>query len=74
MITIDEVKSRPLYLDPQATTPKDPRVLDAMLPYLTSFYGHHARSHAFDWESEQAVETPWKVIVLVSITVLHYLQ
>lgn len=30
---------RPLYLDAQSTTPLDPRVLDAMLPYMTSFYG-----------------------------------
>ncbi|KAK5646305.1 hypothetical protein RI129_004769 [Pyrocoelia pectoralis] len=48
---------RPLYLDAQATTPLDPRVLDAMLPYLTSFYGNpHSRTHAYGWESEEAVE------------------
>ncbi|KAF5285752.1 hypothetical protein FQR65_LT02280 [Abscondita terminalis] len=35
----------------------DPRVLDAMLPYLTSFYGNpHSRTHAYGWESEHAVE------------------
>ncbi|XP_060518220.1 cysteine desulfurase [Cylas formicarius] len=49
---------RPLYLDAQATTPLDPRVLDAMLPYLTSYYGNpHSRTHAYGWESEAAVET-----------------
>jgi len=38
---------RPLYLDAQSTTPLDPRVLDAMLPYLTSFYGNpHSRTHS----------------------------
>ncbi len=48
---------RPLYLDAQATTPMDPRVLDAMLPYLTSYYGNpHSRTHAYGWESEKAVE------------------
>jgi len=49
---------RPLYLDAQSTTPLDPRVLDSMLPYLTSFYGNpHSRTHAYGWESEAAMET-----------------
>ncbi|XP_055683677.1 cysteine desulfurase, mitochondrial [Lutzomyia longipalpis] len=54
----DEVlDGRPLYLDAQATTPLDPRVLDAMLPYLTSYYGNpHSRTHAYGWESEDAME------------------
>ncbi|MCL4119638.1 UNVERIFIED_CONTAM: hypothetical protein GTU68_033894 [Idotea baltica] len=48
---------RPLYLDAQSTTPLDPRVLDKMLPYLTSFYGNpHSRTHAYGWESEAAME------------------
>ena len=48
---------RPLYLDAQATTPLDFRVLDAMLPYLTSYYGNpHSRTHAYGWESEAAME------------------
>ncbi|XP_060076404.1 cysteine desulfurase-like [Ylistrum balloti] len=48
---------RPLYLDSQATTPLDPRVLDAMLPYFVSYYGNpHSRTHAYGWESEAAVE------------------
>ncbi|XP_026463957.1 probable cysteine desulfurase, mitochondrial [Ctenocephalides felis] len=52
-----EYDGRPLYLDAQATTPLDPRVLDAMLPYLTSYYGNpHSRTHAYGWESEAAVE------------------
>ncbi|XP_078093005.1 cysteine desulfurase [Mustelus asterias] len=50
-------KVRPLYLDFQATTPMDPRVLDAMLPYLVNSYGNpHSRTHAYGWESEAAVE------------------
>lgn len=53
----DMLNGRPLYLDAQATTPMDPRVLDIMLPYLTSFYGNpHSRTHAYGWETEAAVE------------------
>jgi len=48
---------RPLYLDAQSTTPLDPRVLDAMLPYMTCYYGNpHSRTHAYGWESEAAME------------------
>jgi cysteine desulfurase len=48
---------RPAYLDGAATTPIDPRVLDAMLPWMTSLYGNaHSRTHAYGWESEAAVE------------------
>lgn len=48
---------KPLYMDMQATTPMDPRVLDAMLPYFTNEFGNpHSRTHAYGWESEKAVE------------------
>ena len=55
---LKKMSNRPLYLDSLATTPLDPRVLDTMLPYLTTLYGNpHSRTHAFGWESEKAVET-----------------
>ncbi|XP_078458215.1 cysteine desulfurase [Lampetra planeri] len=48
---------RPLYMDVQATTPMDPRVMDAMMPHMLSNYGNpHSRTHAYGWESEAAVE------------------
>ncbi|ETI20070.1 cysteine desulfurase, mitochondrial [Cladophialophora carrionii CBS 160.54] len=55
--TIMDQGTRPIYLDAQATTPVDPRVLDAMLPFLTGLYGNpHSRTHAYGWESEKAAE------------------
>lgn len=53
-----KISGRPLYLDMQATSPVDPRVLDAMLPYYLSRYGNpHSRTHLYGWESDHAVET-----------------
>ncbi|CAD6890917.1 unnamed protein product [Tilletia controversa] len=55
--------NRPIYLDAQATTPLDPRVLDAMMPFMTNQYGNpHSRTHAYGWESEAAVEEARKHI------------
>jgi len=48
---------RPTYLDYQATTPVDPRVVEAMLPWLTEHFGNpHSANHALGWEAAEAVE------------------
>ncbi|KAK9821076.1 hypothetical protein WJX74_009438 [Apatococcus lobatus] len=52
-----KLSGAPLYLDMQATTPLDPRVIDAMMPLMTEQYGNpHSRTHMYGWESEDLVE------------------
>src|SRR4051794_23859303 len=47
----------PIYLDCHSTTPLDPLVLDAMMPYLTGDFGNaSSKSHSFGWKAESAVE------------------
>ncbi|KAJ8358646.1 hypothetical protein SKAU_G00151710 [Synaphobranchus kaupii] len=60
---LEKDEARPLYMDFQATTPMDPRVLDAMLPFQVNYYGNpHSRTHAYGWESESAMEKARKQV------------
>jgi cysteine desulfurase len=53
----NELGKKTIFLDFQSTTPLDPRVLDAMLPYMTLHFGNpHSKSHEYGWDAEKAVE------------------
>src|SRR3990172_2477755 len=57
--------SRAVYLDHSATTPTDPRVVEAMLPYFTEVYGNPSSAHSFGRKAEQAVEDAREIVARV---------
>ncbi|MBF0272518.1 MAG: IscS subfamily cysteine desulfurase [Magnetococcales bacterium] len=58
--------NKPIYMDYQATTPVDPRVMEAMLPWFVERFGNPAsRSHAYGWEADAAITTARKQVASV---------
>jgi cysteine desulfurase len=64
------MNNRVVYFDNHATTPMDPRVLEAMMPYFTGMFGNAAsRNHAYGWDAEKAVEdSRRKIAALIGAT------
>ena len=57
VLAFEQSGNMPIYLDYQATTPTDPRVVEAMLPWFNAKFGNpHSRSHAYGWQAEEACE------------------
>jgi len=68
---MDTTPHLPLYMDYGATTPVDPRVVDAMIPWLREHHGNPAsRSHAWGWEAEEAVEKARADVAALTVPIL----
>ena len=53
---------RPIYLDSNATTPVDPQVLQAMLPFFTEYFGNPSSGHAYGWEADAGIQSAREII------------
>ena len=61
--------NRTIFLDFQSTTPLDPRVLDAMMPFNTESFGNpHSKSHIYGWDAEEAVESS-RLVFFISLLI-----
>lgn len=67
MSTHPGLRDKPIYLDYNATTPVDPKVVDAMLPYLSSHFGNPSSTHAYGHATRQAIQTAREQVA----TLLH---
>ncbi|HEU5230720.1 MAG TPA: cysteine desulfurase family protein [Ktedonobacteraceae bacterium] len=67
MSTHPGLRDKPIYLDYNATTPVDPKVVDAMLPYLSSHFGNPSSTHAYGHATHQAIQTAREQVA----TLLH---
>jgi cysteine desulfurase len=56
---------RTIYLDHSASTPTDPRVVEAMMPYFTEIYGNPSSSHSFGRKAERAIEDAREIIAQI---------
>jgi hypothetical protein len=58
----------PIFMDSNSTTPVDPRVLEAMIPYFTEKFGHPgSRNHSFGWEAEGGMEQAREQLARLSV-------
>lgn len=65
VLLVHPTQEHPIYMDFQATSPMDKRVLKEMLPYFCEKFGNpHSRTHNYGWEAEKAIEVARKVYIV----------